>query len=79
MKLTKIRELCIKYNVLLIADEIQTGLGRTGKFMAKDYEPNAKPDMVILGKSISGGMFPFSAVLGNNAVFDQIKPGEMGI
>lgn len=62
----------------MIADEIQTGLGRTGKFMAIDYEPNAKPDILILGKSLSGGFLPFSAVLGTNNVFDCIKPGEMG-
>ena len=72
-----VRELCTKYNVLFIADEVQTGIGRTGKLLATDYE-NAKPDILILGKALSGGVFPVSAVLANNEVMMCIKPGEHG-
>jgi ornithine--oxo-acid transaminase len=72
-----IRELCTKYNVLMIADEIQTGLARTGKMLACDYE-NVKPDMLILGKALSGGVLPISAVLGSDEVMLTIKPGEHG-
>ena len=56
-----VRKLCNKYNVLFIADEVQTGIGRTGKLLATDYE-NAKPDILILGKALSGGVFPVSAI-----------------
>ena len=72
-----VRRLCDKYNVLFIADEVQTGIGRTGKLLASDYE-NAKPDILILGKALSGGVFPVSAVLANNEVMMCIKPGEHG-
>ena len=72
-----VRLLCDKYNVLFIADEVQTGIGRTGKLLASDYE-NAKPDLLILGKALSGGVFPVSAVLANNEVMMCIKPGEHG-
>jgi ornithine--oxo-acid transaminase len=72
-----VRNLCDKYNVLFIADEVQTGIGRTGKLLASDYE-NAKPDLLILGKALSGGVFPVSAVLANNEVMMCIKPGEHG-
>ena len=72
-----VRSLCDKYNVLFIADEVQTGIGRTGKLLASDYE-NAKPDLLILGKALSGGVFPVSAVLANNEVMMSIKPGEHG-
>ena len=72
-----VRRLCYKYNVLYIADEVQTGIGRTGKLLASDYE-NAKPDLLILGKALSGGVFPVSAVLANNEVMMCIKPGEHG-
>jgi ornithine--oxo-acid transaminase len=72
-----VRHLCDKYNVLFIADEVQTGIGRTGKLLASDYE-NAKPDILILGKALSGGVFPVSAVLANNEVMMCIKPGEHG-
>jgi len=75
--LKEVRELCTKYNVLFIADEVQTGIGRTGKLLATDYE-NAKPDILILGKALSGGVFPVSAVLANNEVMMCIKPGEHG-
>lgn len=72
-----VRRLCDKYNVLFIADEVQTGIARTGKLLASDYE-NAKPDILILGKALSGGVFPVSAVLANNEVMMCIKPGEHG-
>ena len=72
-----VRNLCNKYNVLFIADEVQTGIGRTGKLLATDYE-NAKPDILILGKALSGGVFPVSTVLANNDIMMCIKPGEHG-
>ena len=72
-----VRKLCNKYNVLFIADEVQTGIGRTGKLLATDYE-NAKPDILILGKALSGGVFPVSAILANNDIMMCIKPGEHG-
>lgn len=75
--LTKVRELCTKYNVLFVVDEIQTGLGRTGKFLCVDHE-NVKPDIVLLGKALSGGILPVSAVLANDEVMLTIKPGEHG-
>jgi ornithine--oxo-acid transaminase len=75
--LAGVRELCIKYNVLMIADEVQTGLCRTGKMLACDYE-NVKPDILILGKALSGGTLPVSAVLSNNEIMLTIKPGEHG-
>ncbi|MCX7728799.1 MAG: ornithine--oxo-acid transaminase [Bacteroidia bacterium] len=70
-------ELCKKYNVLFIADEIQTGLGRTGKLLACDYE-NVHPDILILGKALGGGMLPVSAVLANDDIMLCIQPGEHG-
>ncbi len=75
--LKKARELCTKYNVLLMLDEIQTGLGRTGKLLAGDYE-GIKGDVLILGKALSGGTMPVSAVLANDEVMLCIKPGEHG-
>jgi len=69
--------LCRKHNVLLMMDEIQTGLGRTGKMLASDYE-HVKPDLLILGKALSGGTMPISAVLANDPVMLVIKPGEHG-
>ena len=72
-----VRALCTKYNVLFIADEVQTGLGRTGKMLACDHE-GVKPDILILGKALSGGTIPVSAVLANNEVMLTIKPGEHG-
>lgn len=72
-----VRELCTKYNVLMIADEVQTGLCRTGKMLACDYE-NVKPDILILGKALSGGTLPVSAVLSSNEIMLTIKPGEHG-
>ncbi|MFN9583275.1 MAG: ornithine--oxo-acid transaminase [Bacteroidota bacterium] len=75
--LKAVRELCTKYNVLMIADEVQTGLCRTGKMLACDHE-NIKPDVLVLGKALSGGVLPVSAVLTNNEVMLTIKPGEHG-
>ena len=72
-----VRELCTKYNVLFIADEIQTGLARTGKMLACDHE-NVRPDILILGKALSGGTLPISAILADDIVMLQIKPGEHG-
>ncbi len=72
-----VRTLCSKYNVLMIADEVQTGLCRTGKMLACDYE-DVKPDLLILGKALSGGVMPVSAVLGNDEIMLGIKPGEHG-
>ncbi len=73
----RIRELCNEYNVLMIADEIQTGLARTGRMLACDHE-NVRPDVLILGKALSGGMLPVSAVLADDAVMMTIHPGEHG-
>lgn len=75
--LTKVRELCTKYNVLLIADEVQTGIARTGKLLAVDHE-GVRPDVLILGKAISGGVFPVSAVFADDDIMLCIKPGEHG-
>ncbi len=72
-----VRDLCAKYNVLMIADEVQTGLCRTGKMLACDHE-NVKPDLLVLGKALSGGLMPVSCVLGNDEVMLGIKPGEHG-
>lgn len=71
------KTLCEKYNVLMIADEVQTGLCRTGKMLACDHE-NVKPDILILGKALSGGILPVSAVLCNDPIMLTIKPGEHG-
>lgn len=75
--LSKAKELCQEANVLFIADEIQTGLGRTGKMLACDYE-NVRPDILLLGKALSGGMMPVSAVLCDDEIMLTIKPGEHG-
>ncbi|KAK4020282.1 ornithine aminotransferase, mitochondrial [Daphnia magna] len=72
-----VRELCTRSNVLWIADEVQTGLGRTGKRLAVDHE-NVKPDILVLGKALSGGVLPVSAALANDNVMLTIKPGEHG-
>mgnify|MGYP001386021473 FL=1 len=69
--------LCKEKNVLFIADEIQTGLGRTGKMLCCDYE-NVKPDILVLGKALSGGMLPVSAVLSSDEIMLTIKPGQHG-
>ncbi|EPG73190.1 ornithine aminotransferase [Leptospira fainei serovar Hurstbridge str. BUT 6] len=75
--LKKISQLCREKNVLLILDEIQTGLGRTGKLLAADHE-NVKPDLLVLGKALSGGTLPVSAVLSSDEVILTLKPGEHG-
>ena len=75
--LKKAYELCKKNNVLFVADEIQTGIARTGKLLACDHE-NVKPDVLILGKALSGGAYPVSAVLANDDIMLCIKPGEHG-
>jgi ornithine--oxo-acid transaminase len=75
--LAGVRQLCTKYNVLFIADEVQTGIARTGRLLATDYE-DARPDLLVLGKALSGGVFPVSAVLADNEVMMCLKPGEHG-
>ncbi|MGS2761442.1 ornithine--oxo-acid transaminase [Sinomicrobium sp. M5D2P9] len=75
--LKKAAELCKAHNVLFIADEIQTGIARTGKLLAVHHE-NVKPDILILGKALSGGAYPVSAVLANDPVMEVIKPGQHG-
>ena len=75
--LESVRNLCTKFNVLMIADEIQTGIGRTGKMLATDYE-NARPDILVLGKALSGGVLPVSAVLCDDPIMLCLKPGEHG-
>uniref|UniRef100_A0AC34RGW2 Ornithine aminotransferase n=1 Tax=Panagrolaimus sp. JU765 TaxID=591449 RepID=A0AC34RGW2_9BILA len=75
--LKAVRELCTKYNVLMIADEVQTGLGRTGKLLCVDHE-NIRPDIVTLGKALSGGVYPVSAVLCDDEIMLTIKPGQHG-
>jgi len=72
-----VRELCSKYNVLFIADEVQTGIGRTGKLTCCEHE-NVKPDILILGKALGGGVFPVSCALANDEVMLTIKPGQHG-
>jgi ornithine--oxo-acid transaminase len=71
------KHLCEKHNVLFIADEVQTGIARTGRLLACDHV-NVKPDILILGKAISGGMYPVSAVFANNDIMLVIKPGQHG-
>jgi ornithine--oxo-acid transaminase len=75
--LTKAKQLCEAANVLFIADEIQTGLARTGRMLACDHE-NIRPDILLLGKALSGGMMPVSAVLCDDEIMMTIKPGEHG-
>lgn len=75
--LKRAKELCEQHNVLFIADEVQTGIARTGKLLAVEHE-EVKPDMLILGKAISGGVYPVSAVLANDDVMNVIQPGQHG-
>ncbi len=70
-------ELCKQRGVLFVADEIQTGLARTGKLFALDYD-NVKPDLLILGKALGGGVYPVSAVVGRREVMDVFDPGSHG-
>jgi ornithine--oxo-acid transaminase len=73
----QVRELCNRYGVLLIADEVQTGLGRTGKMLCCDHD-SIRPDILVLGKALSGGMYPVSAVLASSEIMLTIKPGQHG-
>lgn len=75
--LKKASEICKKHNVLFIADEVQTGIARTGRLIACHHE-DVQPDILILGKALSGGMYPVSAVLANNEIMNVIKPGQHG-
>ncbi len=75
--MTKLREICTKHKILLVFDEIQVGLGRTGKMFAWQHE-NAKPDAIILGKALSGGFYPVSAVLSSKEIMSLFTPGEHG-
>lgn len=75
--LKKASELCKKHNILLVADEIQSGLGRTGKMFASEHD-GVKPDMVTIGKALSGGMYPVSAVVASKEILGVFKPGEHG-
>ncbi|TDD95775.1 ornithine--oxo-acid transaminase [Flavobacterium cellulosilyticum] len=75
--LAKAKALCEQYNALFIADEVQTGIARTGKLLAVHHE-NVQPDILILGKALSGGVYPVSAVLANDAIMNVIKPGQHG-
>lgn len=75
--LKKVRDICTKHNILMIADEIQTGLGRTGKLFASDHE-NVRPDMITIGKALSGGFYPVSAVVSDRKVLGVFNPGDHG-
>lgn len=75
--LAKAKVLCEEHNVLFIADEVQTGIARTGKLLAVNHE-NVQPDILILGKALSGGAYPVSAVLANDSIMNVIKPGQHG-
>ncbi len=76
--LSDVQRLCRSHGALFIADEIQTGLGRTGKMLAVHHEPGVRPDIVLLGKALSGGVYPVSAVLADKSVMLVIRPGEHG-
>jgi len=75
--LRRVREICTRHGVMLILDEIQTGLGRTGKLLAEEHE-GVEADLTLIGKALSGGFYPISAVLSNSAVLGVLKPGEHG-
>ena len=76
--LSAARALCRERNVLFVLDEIQTGLGRTGKMFAYDHEPGSDPDLLVLGKALGGGVYPVSAVLASRAIMTLLKPGDHG-
>lgn len=76
--LTKLQALCKKYNVLLICDEIQTGIARTGKLLCYQHSPDCKPDVILLGKAISGGVMPVSCVLSSKKIMSCFTPGSHG-
>jgi ornithine--oxo-acid transaminase len=75
--LKRVRELCTKHSVILMLDEIQTGLGRTGKLLAEEHE-SIEADVTVIGKALSGGFYPVSAVLSNSEVLGTITPGDHG-
>ena len=75
--LKKVREICTRKNILMILDEIQTGLGRTGKLLAEEHE-GVQADLTLIGKALSGGFYPVSAVLSNDAVLGLLQPGQHG-
>ncbi|MBN1485808.1 MAG: ornithine--oxo-acid transaminase [Chloroflexia bacterium] len=75
--LQQVRQICTRHNVLLVADEIQTGLGRTGRLFACEWE-NVRPDVMVIGKALSGGFYPVSAVLASREVLDVFRPGDHG-
>ena len=76
--LAAVREICSRHRILLMYDEIQTGLGRTGKLFAYEHEASARPDVLILGKALGGGVYPVSAVLAARAIMDVFAPGDHG-
>ncbi|HQK17909.1 MAG TPA: ornithine--oxo-acid transaminase [Polyangiaceae bacterium] len=76
--LKRVREICTKHNVLMMLDEVQTGLARTGKMFAFEHEPGVKPDVLILGKALGGGLLPVSACVGTREVMSTFQPGEHG-
>lgn len=75
--LKKTKQLCEKHEILFIADEVQTGIARTGKLLAVNHE-NVKPDILIMGKALSGGVYPISVVMANDEIMEVIKPGQHG-
>jgi ornithine--oxo-acid transaminase len=75
--LKKVRQICTDHNILMILDEIQTGLGRTGKLLAEEHE-GVQADLTLIGKALSGGFYPVSAVLSNEAVLGLLQPGQHG-
>lgn len=75
--LRHVREICTRHNVLMVSDEVQTGLGRTGKLLAQDHD-GVKADIVQLGKALSGGFYPISAVLSSTAIMSVLQPGQHG-
>ena len=76
--LTEVRRICTRHNVLMVLDEIQTGLGRTGKLFAYEHDPHAKPDMLVIGKALGGGVYPVSAVTSSKEVLGVFNPGDHG-
>lgn len=77
--LKRVKDVCVKHNVLLVADEVQTGFGRTGKLMGCDHDfdgTGTKPDILVLAKSISGGFMPSSGIVADDHVMENMKIGE---